>query len=197
MPLDDYQKKRNFSSTPEPAPSHKPHGKSARFVVQKHAASHLHYDFRLEIAGVLVSWAVPKGPSMDPSVKRLAVQVEDHPLEYRDFEGVIPEGDYGGGTVMIWDEGTIHWPPSDEGTPEEMLQKGRLVFDLSGVKLNGAFRLIKTNYGSQKDSWLLMKSKDECAEDLDILVSQPNSVRTGRSLDQIARDETGPKSPKK
>lgn len=188
MPLDEYAKKRDFKHTPEPAPAPR-HGGGNRFVVQKHLASRLHYDFRLQIGDVLVSWAVPKGPSIDSSVKRLAVQTEDHPLEYRDFEGVIPEGDYGGGTVMIWDEGTITWPSSDESSPEEMLAKGQLVFELAGKKLRGRFRLIKTHYGKQKDSWLLMKGKDDYAGETDILETEPDSARTGRSLEEIARQE--------
>ena len=194
MPLDDYAKKRDFESTSEPAPGGKARARD-RFVVQKHAASHLHYDFRLQIGDVLVSWAVPKGPSIDPAVKRLAIQVEDHPLEYRDFEGVIPEGDYGGGTVMIWDEGVIHWNESEGISPAEMLKKGQLSFTLAGKRLKGSFRLIKTHYGKQKDSWLLMKGKDEHAAEKDILEAEPNSVRTGRSLEEIAREGTAKGTP--
>jgi len=188
MPLDEYAKKRDFQSTSEPTPGGKaPAG--SRFVVQKHAASHLHYDFRLQIGDVLVSWAVPKGPSLDPSVKRLAVQTEDPPLEYLDFEGVIPEGDYGGGTVMIWDEGTIHWSETESESPEKMLEKGQLVFELEGKKLKGRFSLVKTHYGKQKNSWLLMKGKDEHTCTTDVLETEPDSTRSGRSLEEIARQD--------
>lgn len=192
MPLEEYEKKRDFGKTPEPGLSRKGRVKD-RFVVQKHDASHLHYDFRLQIGDVLVSWAVPRGPSMDSSVKRLAIQTEDHPLEYRDFEGVIPRDEYGGGTVMIWDEGNIKWPgkEAETGSPEEMLKKGQLVFELVGRKLKGRFRMIKTRYGKQKNAWLLMKSKDEHAGKDDILVTQPDSARSGRSLEEISAEESG------
>ena len=187
MPLGDYEKKRDFSSTPEPEPATGKHAGN-RFVVQKHDASHLHYDFRIQIGEVLISWAVPKGPSMDPSVKRLAIRTEDHPLEYRDFEGVIPADLYGGGTVMIWDDGVVKWPDKEETTPEEMLSKGQLVFELVGRKLKGRFRMIKTRYGKQENAWLLIKGKDEFATSEDILTAEPNSARTGRSLQEIASE---------
>jgi len=132
---------------------------------------------------------VPKGPSMDPSVKRLAIRTEDHPLEYRNFEGVIPADRYGGGTVMIWDEGVVKWPDKeDHGSPEEMLSKGQLVFELAGTKLKGRFRMIKTRFGKQKNAWLLIKGKDEFAASEDILTTEPNSARTGRSLQEIASE---------
>ena len=190
MALADYKRKRDFGKTPEPDAGRKEEARD-RFVVQKHDASHLHYDFRLQIGEALVSWAVPKGPSMDASVKRLAIRTEDHPLAYRDFEGVIPEAEYGGGTVMIWDEGTIAWPEAESKvarTPQEMLQRGQLVFELVGQKLQGRFRMIKTHYGKQKNSWLLMKGRDDHASPDDILVTQPNSARTGRSLEEIAAE---------
>src|SRR5579863_1773572 len=155
MTLKEYSKKRDFDVTPEPS------GKSSKgkqdssliFVVQKHRATQLHYDFRLEWKGVLLSWAVPKGPSPDPSVKRLATMVEDHPVEYGGFEGVIPEGEYGGGTVMLWDRGT--WTPEDEDV-EEALRKGSLKFTLDGEKLHGSWALVRTKGygGSRKNAWL-------------------------------------------
>ena len=156
------------------------------FVIQKHAASHLHYDFRLEADGVLKSWAVPKGPSMDPSVKRLAMQVEDHPVDYADFEGVIPEGEYGGGTVMVWDNG-IYAPEKDESV-SKALAKGELKFAVLGKKLKGGFVLVRT----RDRQWLLMKHKDEYAEEgEDIAETQPYSVLTKRTLSEIAEDEGG------
>ena len=186
MALEQYNRKRNFASTPEPK------GKVAakaqhRFVVQKHRASRLHYDFRLEMDGVLKSWAVPKGPSLDPSQKRLAMQVEDHPVSYFDFEGTIPEGNYGAGTVMVWDVGT--WEPL--GDPHEMLEKGDFKFRLHGEKLKGDFVLAKMRAwraGSKGNEWLLIKKKDEFAKpgfDIDKL---DYSVLTHRTLDEIAAD---------
>src|SRR5712692_8183118 len=141
--LTEYKKKRKFNKTPEPGPEKK-HTKTGRlFVVQKHRATQLHYDFRLEADGVLKSWAVPKGPSLDPAVKRLAMQVEDHPVDYADFEGVIPEGEYGGGTVMVWDIGT--YEPENDETFDGAMRKGRIVFTLSGKKLKGGWALVSTN----------------------------------------------------
>jgi bifunctional non-homologous end joining protein LigD len=154
-------------------------------VVQKHRASALHYDFRLEAGGVLVSWAVPKGPSLDPKDKRLAMAVEDHPLDYARFEGVIPEGEYGGGTVMVWDIGTYRFA-GDESFDEAM-RKGRLVFTLNGKKLNGSWTLVRT--GDRK--WLLMKRKDRYASSVDIANTKPRSVLTRRLLAGIARQEGG------
>src|SRR5712691_1883644 len=152
--LKDYKKKRHFKKTPEPGPDKKTSDTGRLFVVQKHRASHLHYDFRLETDGVLKSWAVPKGPSLDPSVKRLAMAVEDHPVDYADFEGVIPEGEYGGGTVMVWDIGTYRLM-GDE-TFDQALRKGRIVFTLNGKKLKGSWALVRT--GDRK--WLIMKRQD-------------------------------------
>jgi bifunctional non-homologous end joining protein LigD len=154
-------------------------------VVQKHRASALHYDFRLEAAGVLVSWAVPKGPSLDPKDKRLAMAVEDHPLGYARFEGTIPEGEYGGGTVMVWDIGTYRL--EDDETFKEALPKGRIVFTLDGKKLKGGWSLIRTN----GRKWLLMKRKDRSASTVDIATAKPRSVLTRRLLAGIARDEGG------
>ena len=154
-------------------------------MIQKHRATALHYDFRLEIGDAMPSWAVPKGPSLDPSQKRLAMQVEDHPLEYAGFEGIIPDGEYGGGTVMIWDEGTYEM--LDDVDPEAALRKGELRFVLHGKKLTGRWTLVST--GQRK--WLLIKGRDDHAAKTDITETQPRSVRTRRLLAQIARDEGG------
>ncbi len=157
------------------------------FVVQKHKATRLHYDFRLEIEGVLKSWAVPKGPSMGPSIKRLAVMVEDHPLDYRDFEGAVAEGEYGAGAVVIWDEGSVTW--EGEKGPVRMLEGGFLEFSLHGSKLKGRFKLINAKLGGNVANWLLIKRRDEFAEDEDdLLTREPDSARTGRSLLDIADD---------
>ena len=183
--LDVYERKRDFKKTPEPAPKRAKSAGPLKFVVQKHRASALHYDFRLEAGGTMPSWAVPKGPSLDPKQKRLAMEVEDHPLEYASFEGIIPEGEYGGGTVMIWDEG--HWAPMEDADPIQAIRKGEMRFLLMGTKLKGSWTLIST--GDRK--WLLMKRKDEYASTEDIEATQPRSVRTKRLLAEIARDEGG------
>ena len=155
------------------------------FVVQKHDASRLHYDFRIEIDGVLKSWAVPKGPSLVTSMKRLAVMVEDHDLEYRNFEGVIDADDYGGGTVMIWDEGTVTY--EGDTSPAEMLSVGVVEFALDGKKLKGRFKLIHAKMGGDEKNWLLIKRKDDYAEtEDDLLKREPHSARTGRSMQTIA-----------
>jgi bifunctional non-homologous end joining protein LigD len=193
MSLDKYKEKRNFKVSPEP--SGKPHfGASSKshllYVIQKHRATQLHYDFRLEFKGVLLSWAVPKGPSLDPSVKRLAMQVEDHPVEYGSFEGVIPEGEYGGGTVMVWDNG--EWVAENDDV-EAALEKGDLKFTLEGKKLQGSWVLVRTRgFGSKADkSWLLIKHRDKYASDKDVTVSEPRSVLSKRLLADIARDNGG------
>lgn len=183
-PLGTYRAKRDFGATPEPRGKRKAAGKkrasSARFVVQKHEASHLHYDFRLEIGGVLKSWAVPKGPSLDPGVKRLAMPTEDHPLEYGSFEGVIPKGQYGGGTVMVWDTGTF---TLDEGSDAEAAhRRGRLDFTLDGKKLRGRFHLVRTGRGAER--WLLIKSRDEAVSRADVL-RRDRSATTGRTMAAI------------
>jgi bifunctional non-homologous end joining protein LigD len=167
MSLEKYNEKRDFAQTPEPKTSGKHTKGELRFVVQRHDASKLHYDFRLEMEGVLKSWAVPKGPSMNPADKRLAVEVEDHPFSYRTFEGDIPEGNYGAGHVDIWDEGTyqhteITERKEEEKTLLEELQKGSIHFVLEGEKLKGAFTLLKMK-GKQEDAWLLVKKDDEFA----------------------------------
>jgi bifunctional non-homologous end joining protein LigD len=190
MPLEEYKKKRNFAKTPEPS-GETPKKKSARaplfFCVQKHLASHLHYDFRLEWNGVLLSWAVPKGPSLNPADKRLAMHVEDHPIEYGTFEGVIPEG-YGAGIVMLWDLGT--WEPASEDVAAA-LEKGDLKFRLDGFKLKGSWVLVRTggSYGRSTGSrgsapgqpgrsWLLIKHRDDWAGPIDITTFAPTSVKT-------------------
>ncbi len=181
--LAEYRKKRDFSITPEPA-SGKPSETGYSFVVQKHHASHLHYDFRLELDGVLLSWAVPKGVSMRPADKRFAARTEDHPLDYGDFEGIIPKGEYGGGTVMLWDHGT--WEPYlPEGDPRETLKRGKLVFDLHGEKLKGRFHMVRTKSPGGREQWLIFKSKDPYATEEDITLKD-KSVTTGRSMEEIA-----------
>src|SRR5438128_1267415 len=184
--LDVYERKRDFKKTPEPAPKRVKGTGPLKFVIQKHRASALHYDFRLEAGGAMRSWAVPKGPSLDPRQRRLAMEVEDHPLEYANFEGIIPDGEYGGGTVMIWDEGA--WAPMEEGVdPAKAIDKGEIRFVLAGKKLKGSWTLVRT--GDRK--WLLMKRKDEYASTEDIEETEPRSVRTKRLLADIARDEGG------
>jgi bifunctional non-homologous end joining protein LigD len=187
MPLKEYRAKRNFSVSPEPR-GHAPvrRKKNLFFCVQKHLASHLHYDFRLEHDGVLLSWAVPKGPSLDPTVKRLAMHVEDHPLEYGEFEGLIPEG-YGAGIVMLWDRGT--WEPLVDDVAAA-LKKGDLKLRLDGVKLKGSWALIRTSGGDGR-SWLLLKHRDEWANQEDIAELAPRSIVSDRLLIEIARDEGG------
>ena len=193
MSLEKYKEKRNFKVSPEPSgKSHDAAGsqRDLLYVIQKHRASQLHYDFRLEFKGVLLSWAVPKGPSLDPSAKRLAMQVEDHPLEYGNFEGVIPEGEYGGGTVMVWDNGK--WAPESDDIGAA-LQKGDLKFTLEGKKLRGSWVIVRTHgFGSKPDkSWLLIKHRDKYISDKDITTSQPRSVLSKRLLAEIARDNGG------
>ncbi len=183
--LTDYKKKRSFDKTPEPGPEKKSSEWGNIFVVQKHRATQLHYDFRLEADGVLKSWAVPKGPSLDPNVKRLAMQVEDHPVDYATFEGVIPEGEYGGGTVMVWDYGI--YAPENTKSVSQALAKGELKFSLLGQKLKGSFVLVRT----RERQWLLIKHRDKYAKDEDIAESKPVSAVTKRSLAEIAEDEGG------
>ena len=201
MSLDEYKRKRRFEETPEPPPKIEKQSKH-RFVVQRHAATRLHYDFRLEMEGVLKSWAVPKGPSLDPADKRLAMQVEDHPVSYFDFEGTIPEGNYGGGTVMVWDVGTWYplspvpvngeYVPGTEKEAVEMLAKGDLKFRLNGKRLKGDFALVRMKGrrpGSKGNEWLLIKKKDEqvvTAFDID---KYDTSVLTDRTMSEIAGDK--------
>jgi len=194
MPLNEYRKKRDFKISPEPSgekTAPKTPKSSLIYVIQKHRASHLHYDFRLEFRGTLLSWAIPKGPSLDPSVKRLAMQVEDHPVEYASFEGVIPEGEYGGGTVMVWDQGT--WTPESPDVAAA-LEKGDLKFTLHGKKLKGSWVLVRTRgYGSSsKTSWLLIKHRDSFASPtVDVAQEMPRSAVSNRLLAEIARDSGG------
>jgi bifunctional non-homologous end joining protein LigD len=196
MVLDKYKQKRNFSSTPEPAGDLKVAAERAKnakpdkglfFCVQKHLASHLHYDFRLEHKGVLLSWAVPKGPSLDPKTKRLAMHVEDHPIEYGTFEGVIPSG-YGAGIVMLWDQGT--WKPESPDI-DAALKKGDLKLTLDGYKLKGSWVLVRTGggyggrSGGESRSWLLIKHRDDWAGDVDITEFAPRSVKSGGDFEDI------------
>jgi bifunctional non-homologous end joining protein LigD len=192
--LAEYRRKRRFGVTPEPSGQEALRGRrrALAFVVQKHRASHLHYDFRLEWQGVLLSWAVPKGPSLDPSVKRLAMQTEDHPLAYAKFEGIIPEGEYGGGTVMIWDHGT--WAP-EQPDVAAALREGELKFSLRGRKLAGSWVLVRTRgrdgqYGG-RPTWLLIKHRDPAASDVDVTVDAPRSAVSRRLLAEIAFHEGG------
>lgn len=213
MALEDYRKKRDFSKTPEPkgtvrglrAPSRTPKAPPPRFFsVQKHLASHLHYDLRLEWGGVLMSWAIPKGPSLDPSVKRFAAHVEDHPIEYGRFEGVIPEG-YGAGIVMLWDEGT--WRPETDDV-DAALAKGDLKFTLDGYKLKGSWVLVRTRGYSRSrtarepheafgkadgKSWLLIKHRDFWSGPIDIAAFAPLSVKSGEDFPRILAGDTPPR----
>ena len=187
MSLEEYQAKRAFDSTPEPkGKRHQPVGKALRFVIQKHAASRLHYDFRLELDGVLKSWAVPKGPSLRPGDKRLAMMVEDHPYDYRQFEGIIPAGNYGAGTVMVWDEG-VYMPLEGEDPQllRDGLARGDLKFVLLGKKVKGAYALVKIKRPDQENAWLLIKKADEYATEADVS-KQDKSVVSGRSMEEIA-----------
>ncbi|HEY7290698.1 MAG TPA: DNA polymerase ligase N-terminal domain-containing protein [Vicinamibacterales bacterium] len=194
MALEEYKRKRNFKKTPEPEGKVAETKRDERFFcVQKHLASHLHYDFRLEHKGVLLSWAVPKGPSLDPKTKRLAMHVEDHPLDYGDFEGVIPEG-YGAGIVMLWDRGT--WTPESDDV-DAALKKGDLKFTLNGFKLKGSWVLVRTGGryagargGDPNRTWLLIKHRDDWAGDLDIAEFAPRSVKSNGDFEDILGEET-------
>jgi len=189
--LNKYQKMRDFGVTPEPAGKIKPvKGRKPIFVIQKHHASHLHYDFRLEMEGVLKSWAVPKGPSYDPAVKRLAMMTEDHPYDYAKFEGVIPEGNYGAGNVIIWDEGTWDFvEPGDDAV--KALNGGKLTFRLNGKKMFGEWALVRISgrgrSGDKGNEWLLLKHKDEFAnEKIDITEFAPRSVVSNKLVDEVS-----------
>jgi DNA ligase D-like protein (predicted 3'-phosphoesterase) len=187
-PLAEYNAKRDFSRTAEPAGKvPKPRSKTLHFVIQKHAASHLHYDFRLELDGVMKSWAVPKGPSLDPTVRRLAMEVEDHPISYNTFEGTIPQGEYGGGTVMLWDRGT--YEPEDGGGAESLrrgYEKGELRFQMHGKRLQGGFVLARLRRPG-RPQWLLIKRRDDHADpDRDITAEETTSVASKRSMEEIA-----------
>jgi bifunctional non-homologous end joining protein LigD len=189
-PLAAYNAKRDFTKTAEPAGRARKTGKELRFVIQKHAAGHLHFDFRLELDGVMKSWAVPKGPSYDPTVKRLAMQVEDHPIEYNTFEGTIPQGEYGGGTVMIWDRGTYE-AESGEGQDavREGYKRGDLKIVMHGERMQGSWVLVRTRRDPRgRNQWLLIKHRDHLAtEGADIVAAVQTSVVTGRTMDEIAK----------
>ncbi len=191
MGLKESKSRRKFGETPEPKAGLRHKGSGLIFVVHKHAARHLHYDLRLELEGVLKSWAVPKGPSMNPAVKRLAIMVEDHPFDYKDFEGVIPEGNYGAGSVIIWDRGIYHHPSTTDKKESEKLlveglKKGDLKFILEGEKLHGEFALVRTRMDDK--SWLLLKKKDHYKLTDDIL-SENRSVASGKTLEEISQDD--------
>ena len=180
--LAKYRSQRDFSRTTEPSGSRAPGAAGNSFVIHKHAARRLHYDLRLELDGVLLSWAVPKGPSLSPTEKRLAVRTEDHPLDYAGFEGVIPQGQYGAGSVVVWDHGT--WEP--EGDPHAAMTKGHLAFTLHGEKLSGRWHLVRTRGTDKHENWLLFKSRDDAAnENLDITAAKPASVLSGRTVEQV------------
>jgi len=188
-PLQKYRQKRDFGQTAEPRGGERPASPDPIFVIQKHAARRLHYDFRLEIGGTLKSWAIPKGPSTNPKEKRLAVPTEDHPLEYADFEGVIPPGQYGAGTVLVWDIGTFRNLTEKKKQPiplEQALAHGHLTIWLEGRKLRGAYSLTRFKTGKE-ESWLLVKKDDEATDaSQDILATRPESALTGRTLEEVA-----------
>src|SRR5579872_5277150 len=185
MALEEYKRKRNFEGTPEPPPKlEKKRGN--RFVVQKHEATRLHYDFRLEMEGVLKSWAVPKGPTLDPTPRRLAAMVEDHPLEYGSFEGNIPAGNYGAGSVMLWDRGTYQL--LGDKPAQEQLARGDLKFRLHGEKLKGEFAIVLMKGRGKGNEWLLLKKKDAEARPGWDVESYAHSVSTGRTQEEIAKD---------
>jgi bifunctional non-homologous end joining protein LigD len=196
MALEEYRKKRDFTKSPEPAGDVKPRkARELFFCIQKHLASHLHYDLRLEHNGVLLSWAVPKGPSLDPKTKRLAMHVEDHPVDYGEFEGVIPEG-YGAGIVMLWDRGT--WTPEVDDV-DAALKKGDLKFTLNGYKLKGSWVLVRTSgrypgarssSSGESRSWLLIKHRDDWSGDLDITEFAPKSVKSEGDFEDILAADT-------
>ncbi|MBV8196322.1 MAG: hypothetical protein JOY80_12450, partial [Candidatus Dormibacteraeota bacterium] len=204
MPLDEYRRKRDFNQTPEPsgdgtkqrrdaatAWDNLPHGR--RFCVQEHRATRLHFDFRLEHAGVLLSWAIPRGPTLDPGTKRLAVQTEDHPIDYGDFEGVIPSG-YGAGTVLLWDIGTFEWVKESAEDVDRSLQRGDAKIRVQGTKICGEFALVNIGargrrYGGSSDetkNWLMIKKRDDCVQEKYEAVDHEVSVKTGRNLAEIA-----------
>jgi DNA ligase D-like protein (predicted 3'-phosphoesterase) len=186
--LREYRRKRDFSKTSEPRGRGGRRGRAPRFVVQEHAARSHHYDFRLEVDGVLKSWAIPKGPSTNPKEKRFATATEDHPLDYIDFEGTIPKGEYGGGSVIVWDTGTYQNVTGDGDTPiTEGFEKGHVTVLLEGQKLRGTWALTRFR---GNDQWLLVKTKDDSADARRNLVkSQPQSVKSGRTIDEVAAEE--------
>jgi DNA ligase D-like protein (predicted 3'-phosphoesterase) len=196
--LAEYERKRDFSRTAEPSGKRKrtskPRRKHPRFTIQKHSATSLHYDLRLEVDGVLASWAVPKGPSLDPRDKRLAMRTEDHPMDYLEFEGVIPKGEYGGGPVIVWDRGVFqNISETRSGKPmklSEAIEKGDVKFFLLGEKVKGAYALVRTSKPGEREQWLLIKKRDEGADARRRPTSsQPESVLTGRTIEQVLKEE--------
>jgi bifunctional non-homologous end joining protein LigD len=189
-PLAEYKRKRDFTKTAEPEgkATRRRSTRGLRFVIQKHAASHLHFDFRLELDGVMKSWAVPKGPSYDPSVRRLAMEVEDHPIEYNTFEGTIPKGEYGGGTVMLWDRGT--YEPEGGGGADalrEGYERGDLKIVMHGKRMKGGWVLVRMRREAGRAQWLLIKHRDELADpDYDVVEEAVTSVASGRTMEEIA-----------
>jgi len=198
MSLSLYKQKRSFKDTPEPGPKVKSSKSGLKFVVQKHDATSLHYDFRLEMEGVLKSWAIPKGPSLNPEDKRLAMMVEDHPYDYKDFEGIIPEGNYGAGTVIVWDEGEYGSMDNEDKSQKEQekillsqLYKGDVKIVMHGKKLKGAFALVKMK-GRGENTWLLIKKKDKWASDEDV-TKKDKSVKSRKTIEQLAKDKNAKK----
>lgn len=192
MPGTSYKDKRDFSKSPEPRGGGKKPGENPLFVIQKHDATNLHYDFRLEIDGALKSWSVPKGPSTDPRIRRMAIPTEDHPLEYADFEGTIPEGEYGGGTVMIWDRGLYENIKKDKDGKAislvESYNMGTVEVDLKGEKIYGGYALIRMNSGKMKGNWLLIKMDDGQADARRNPVNtETRSVHSGKNMEEIAQ----------
>lgn len=198
--LTEYERKRDFKKTSEPSSRPRRGGKGSpkrrhpRFTIQKHAATSLHYDFRLEVDGVLASWAVPKGPSTNPADKRLAMRTEDHPMEYLEFEGVIPKGEYGAGPVIVWDRGVFEniseTRRGEKLTLEEGLEKGDIKVFLLGEKVRGAYALVRTSEPGDREQWLLIKKKGEGADRRrKPTSSQPESVLTGRTIEQVRKEE--------
>ena len=188
-PLTKYREKRDFTETPEPEGELTEGNSESIFIIQKHAARNLHYDLRIESNGVLKSWAIPKGPSMDPKIRRLAVPTEDHPMSYAYFEGVIPAGNYGAGTVLVWDSGTYRNLKGETISFEDNLGDGHATIWLEGKKLKGSFALIRTGKG-EKARWLFFKMNgEEAMPGSDIVKDEPHSVLTGRSLDEVAEQE--------
>ncbi len=189
-PLAEYKRKRDFTKTAEPEgkATRRRSARGLRFVIQKHAASHLHFDFRLELDGVMKSWAVPKGPSYDPSVRRLAMEVEDHPIEYNTFEGTIPKGEYGGGTVMLWDRGT--YEPEGGGGADALrdgYERGDLKIVMHGKRMKGGWVLVRMRREGGRAQWLLIKHRDELADpDYDVVEEAMTSVASGRTMEEIA-----------
>src|SRR5580693_9156426 len=191
--LEEYQRKRRFDRTPEPPADAGAARRDGTFVVQKHAARRLHYDFRLAIDGVLKSWAVPKGPSLNPADKRLAVQTEDHPMDYANFEGTIPEGNYGAGTVMVWDRGEFE--VEGQAGAREQVAHGEIKFQLSGEKLRGSFVLVKLKHSEKGNEWLMIKHKDAAVDPAWTIDEHDGSVLTGRVLEEMAEELAPKRSP--